>query len=349
MKFLNLITFILIVFFKTGNVLCNPNIFNVNNIEIIKNPGFSNEQLTKKAILKGFDELKYRILLEDDKKKLLNLNYSEINNLVAYYQVKSEKEENRQESNKVNYNIFFDKDKLYDLFFKKSISYSEILNKEVFLLPLFKKDNQIFIYNQNYFYDKWNLVTENSLIEFILPLENIEIIQKINSNIDNLISLDLKNLFKEYENKNLALIIIEDTGRDKVKIYLKTNISENEINKSLQMQRENKNNEKFYLQIINQINKEIENIVKAQNLIDIKTPSFLNTTLITNNKNNLVELNKRLNRIDLIDNIYVQEFNNKYVILRIKYYGKLSKIIKQLEKEKIILKLIKDKWSIRII
>ena len=68
MKFLNLITFILIVFFaKTLNVLCNPNIFNVNNIEIIKNPGFSNEQLTKKiAILKGFDELKYRILLEDE-------------------------------------------------------------------------------------------------------------------------------------------------------------------------------------------------------------------------------------------------------------------------------------------
>ena len=52
MKFLNLITLILIVFFKTGNVLCNQNIFNVNNIEIIKNPGFSNEQLTKKRSLK---------------------------------------------------------------------------------------------------------------------------------------------------------------------------------------------------------------------------------------------------------------------------------------------------------
>ncbi len=349
MKSFKLIIFILIVFSKTGNVLSNSNIFNVNNIEIIKNPSFTNEQLTKKAILKGFDVLKYRILLEDDKQKLLNLNYTEINDLVAYYQVLSEKEENKKASDKLNYNIFFDKDKLYDLFFKKNISYSEVLNKEVFLLPLYKKDNQIFIYNQNYFYDKWNIATENSLIEFILPLENIEIIQKINLNIDNLIALDLKKLFKEYENKNLALIIIEDTGRDKIKIYLKTNIFENEINKSFQIKKVNENNEKFNLQIINQINKEIENIVKAQNLIDIKTPSFLNTTFIINNKSNLVELNKRLNRIDLIDNIYVQELNNRYVILKIKYFGKLSKIIKQLKREKIILKLIKDKWSIKII
>ena len=29
------------------------------------------------------------------------------------------------------------------------------------------------------------------------------------------------------------------------------------------------------------------------------------------NKNNLVELNSRLKKIDLIENIYIQEFNNK--------------------------------------
>ena len=39
------------------------------------------------------------------------------------------------------------------------------------------------------------------LLEFILPLENIEIIQKINSNKNNLINLELKNLFKEYPKK----------------------------------------------------------------------------------------------------------------------------------------------------
>ena len=59
-------------------------------------------------------------------------------------------------------------------------------------------------------------------------------------------------------------------------------------------------------------------------------------------KNNLVELNKRLEKIDLIDNINVQEFNNEYVLIKLRYLGKLNKIIKQLEDEKILLKLDGD-------
>ena len=64
---------------------------------------------------------------------------------------------------------------------------------------------------------------------------------------------------------------------------------------------------------------------------------------------NLVELNSRLKKIDLIEKIYVQEFNSKFIIVKIRYLGKLDKIIKQLEDQKIILKLTNDQWSIRII
>ena len=65
--------------------------------------------------------------------------------------------------------------------------------------------------------------------------------------------------------------------------------------------------------------------------------------------NNLVELNSRLKKIDLIENIYVQEFNNELVFLKIKYLGKIDKIIKKLESQNIILKLINNVWSIKII
>ena len=101
--------------------------------------------------------------------------------------------------------------------------------------------------------------------------------------------------------------------------------------------------------IINKISDEILNIVKSQNLIDIRTPAFLNAKLKINNDNSLVELNSRLKKIDLIDNIFVQEFNNDYILLKIKYLGKLDKIINQLEGQKIILKLIGDQWSLKII
>ncbi|MDA8688298.1 hypothetical protein N9L69_02005, partial [Candidatus Pelagibacter bacterium] len=101
--------------------------------------------------------------------------------------------------------------------------------------------------------------------------------------------------------------------------------------------------------IITEVKKEIINIVKSHNLIDIRTPSFLNAQLNINKKSNLVELNSRLKKIDLIEKIYVQEFNSKFIIVKIRYLGKLDKIIKQLEDQKIILKLTNDQWSIRII
>ena len=68
MKCFKLIIFILVIFSKTGNVLSETNLFNVNNIEIINQPSISNDKLTNQAIKKGFDELINRILLESDKK-----------------------------------------------------------------------------------------------------------------------------------------------------------------------------------------------------------------------------------------------------------------------------------------
>ena len=46
---------------------------------------------------------------------------------------------------------------------------------------------------------------------------------------------------------------------------------------------------------------------------------------ILDKNNNLVELNKRLKKIDLIENdIYVQEFNNKYILLKIKIFRQVQ-------------------------
>ena len=253
--------------------------------------------------------------------------------MVSYYQVLNDKNI-KGENEKLRFNIFFDRDKLHNLFFKKDILYSEILNKEIYLLPVFKKDDQVFIYNKNFFYMEWNKVYSMDLIEFILPIENIEVIQNININKENMLNLNLKDLFLEYEDKNLALILIEDTGSKAEKVYLRTKIMKKNIDKSIIIERSNSNNKEFYKKIISKVSDEIINLVKSQNLIDIKTHSFINTTLQINKKNNLVELNKRLKNIELIDEIFVQEFNNKYVLIKIKYLGKLDKIINQLKEQK---------------
>ena len=118
------------------------------NIEVKKKEKATNEVLANQAIKKAFKELISKILLKEDKEKLEELKFSEIKKLVTYYQVINKINDNNS-IEKINYNISFDKEKIHDLFYKKNISYSEITNKELFILPILKRNDQIYIYNQN--------------------------------------------------------------------------------------------------------------------------------------------------------------------------------------------------------
>jgi len=348
MKSYKLYLFILIVFFKTGNVLSNPNIFHVNNITVDEKNSDSNEVLANQAIQKGFKELINKILLKEDLIRLGELKYSTIKELVSYYQV-SNKINDESELKQTNFNITFDKDKMHDLFYKKGIPYSKISDKELFILPILKKNNKIYIYNNNFFYKKWNEIYDTELIEFILPLENIEIIQNINTFQNSLLNLDLKKIFYEYSNKNLAIVLIEDTDSVEEKVYFKINISGKDIIKNIKIKRLNSNKETYNELIITKVKEEIINLIKSQNLIDVRVPSYINVSFKITGRTNLFELNKRIKNIDLITNINVSEFNNEFVFLKIKYLGKLDKIIRLLENQKIILKYKNEKWNLSIV
>ncbi len=345
MKIFKLI-FILIVFFKTETLLSENNLFNVNNIKLEKKDKISNNELANQAIKKGFDQLMSRILLKEDSKKLLNLDFSSIKQLVSYYQI-SNLNDKKKEEEQVNFSVTFDKKKIHDLFYKRGILYSDILDKELYVLPILITNQEIYVFNNNLFYKKWNEFYENNLIEFILPLENIEIIEKINNNKNNLIDLNLDELFKEYSHKNLSLVLIENSKTDDKKIYIKTSIQGKNISKSFNLKRKNYGESNLNEKIIIETKKELIDLVKSKNLIDIRTPSFLNAKLDINKKSNIVELNTRIKKIDLIENVFVQQFNKDYMNLRIKYLGKLEKIINQLKKEDISLQLINDEWIIK--
>ena len=339
MKFLKQIFFIVIVFLKTGNLLSDNNLFTVNNILLEKKDNISINQLANQAIKKAFDNLTSRLLLDEDLSKVNNLNFSDIRKLVSYYNISKESD---KKSKNINFSVTFDKDKLHYLFYESKILYSDINDKEFFILPILLKGNEIFIFSNNYFYENWNKIDQNNLIEFILPSENIEIIQTINKSRNNLLDLNLNLLFREYENKNIAVVLIEDSYEVEKNVYIKAKIQNKTVSKNFQYK------EKNLEKIIKETKDKITNIVKSRNLIDINTPSFLNTKMNLNKNSNLVQLNSTLNKIDLIEDVFVQEFNKEYVNIRIKYLGKLEKIISQLKKEKISLSQINGEWIIKI-
>ena len=348
MKNLIFICTILIILIKTETVLSDNNIFNVNNIEISQETSKNKEKLVNTAFQKAFNELVNRLLMEEDYKKLSNTSLKQIKKLISYYQIISQDEEIFDSSN-IKINVSFDKNRMHNFFYSKSILYSDIINTEVILFPLLKKDDQYFIYTKNYFYEKWNEDKFDNLIQYTLPAENIENIQKINSNKGNIYKLNVADFFTEYEIDNIVFANIEIKDKS-AEVFLSTRIEGKRINKNLSINKKENFNEKiFYKEVILEINNVIKDLIKSQNLIDVKTPSFLNAEIQLNKKSNLVEFSNRLNKIDLIDRFYVQELNKDYVMIKIKYLGKINKIINKLKEEKIDLKMIAGQWQLNII
>ena len=336
---------ILIILFKTETVLSDNKIFNVNNIEINKENSKNTEKLVFEAFKNGFNKLINRLLLEKDYKIFLATDLDEIKKLISYYQIIDSED---KVDDKILVNIFFDKDRMHNFFYEKNILYSDIINTEVIFFPLLIENKKYFIYNKNYFIENWNNETLKDSIQYTLPIESIENIQKIENYKDNIFKMDTSDFFKEYDVENMLFAIIEKK-ENSAKIFLNTNVAGKKLNKTLILNNIFSSEDEFNNYIITEIKKLTRDLIKSQNLIDVRTPSFLNVQIKLQNKSNLVEFNKRIKKIGLINNFYVQQLNKDYVLVKIKYLGRIDKIIKKLKDEKMNLELKNGIWQLSII
>ena len=346
MKHLIITISILIILFKTGNVLSETDIFNVNNVEVNKEISKNKEKLIDQAFLKAYDKLINRLLLDKDYKKVSKISLSEIKKLIRYYQIIRSNKNDDNKNFKVN--ISFDKERVHEFFYFNNILYSDITDTEVLIFPLLKKETNYYAYTKNYFYENWSKKNFQNLIQYNLPVENIESLQKITLNENNIYKIDISDFFKEYEKENVVFAIIE-IKKNSTEVFLNTRIEGKKIKKTLSVFKDKQKDEELNNEIvIEKTNDMIADLIKMQNLIDVRTPSFLNAEIKLSNKSSLVEFDKRLKNIDLIDAYYVQQLNKDFVLIKIKYLGKIKKIIDKLKEQNINLKMTNGQWQIII-
>ena len=128
---------------------------------------------------------------------------------------------------------------------------------------------------------------------------------------------------------------------------MKGNISK-KIIKNIKIDNENNDKNISLEKILVSLKKEILEIIKSQNIIDVRTPSFLNVNLLIKKQNDLLKTQNILNDEDLIESFYVNEFNNKIANIKIKYYGKINKITEKLNKKGLDFETDGELWKVRI-
>ena len=343
---------IIVFLFKTETVFSDNLIYDVNNIEVSGkiNNYLDKKKLTDEAFLKAFKIFVNKTLLAEDATDLYGTKIKTIKDLIFSYQIVSN-ERHKEKENILLVNVKFDKQKINEFFSKKKISYADISNISLTLLPILIKNTEVFMYEDNFFYNNWILkekeILKEKLITYNMALESIEDLQYINTNKENLELINVKKINSLKNEDNYVYLTIYSI-KNEFRAYIKTFIGKKEINKNISLKAYSNNETKSYEQAIILIKKEIEQIWKKQNLIDISVPSYLDFFLDIKQINDYLKLRSILDSIDIIESYSMLELSNKYAKIRIKYNGKLNKIKDKLLDKKINILINDNVWNLRI-
>ena len=296
------------------------NVFVVDNIKIETQMGtnFSREKYINKAFLYSFDTLMSKILLTEDLNKLNNVRLKQIKILVNSFQIIEETY--RRGMYKAIFKIFYNDRKVKKFLVQKNISYSEPKKISAVFFPILFDNDRLLNFDENYFYNHWlKLKIENELINFLLPIEDLDDIKKIKEIKNQTEEFNFDDLIKKYNTTNYVVAVM-NYQNNRLGVYLKTNFNNSELSKNISYEHININDEAKLAKILNELKIIITDIWKSENIINLAIPLSIKVKFKYNKPGDLDMLNNTFYKINIIDKYFLEEFNTnnsflKYIIM----------------------------------
>ena len=321
--------FLFILFTKSFS---EENVFTINNVtvkgEIDLN--FSREKYINKAFLNSFEILMNKILLSRDLTKMNNIKLKQIKSLINHFQILEESY--RKDEYKAKIKIFYSDVKIKKFLRQKNISFSQSENISAVFFPVFFINDEMQNLNDNFFYNYWTKIEiKNELINFILPLEDLEDISKIMKMKNRIEELDVDTLVNKYDVKSYVFALIDYQDK-KLNIHVKTNFNNNKISKNFLYEIENTNDEPALNYILKDLKLRVTDIWKEANLVNLLMPLSINLQYQHSNLEDLDKLRNIFYKISIIDSYTLVEFNINNSFFKIYYYGNPKKLRSELLK-----------------
>ena len=83
-------------------------------------------------------------------------------------------------------------------------------------------------------------------------------------------------------------------------------------------------------------------------MIDISIPSFLNISIKLGKNSNLIKFKETLGKVELVQNYKFEEITRNQIKMKIKFFGKIEKILNKLENQGFKINLINDQWVLKL-
>jgi len=321
--------FSLITFSKSLSV---ENIFIIDNVKVegAIDINFSRDKYINKAFLNSFKILMSKILLLKDLNKIDNIKLKKVKGLISSFQILEESYRNNEY--KANFKIFYDDIKVIELLKLKNISFSQPKNISAIFFPVLFVNEEIEDFYDNFFYKQWTKVEiKNELINFILPLEDLDDISRIKEMKDRIEELNVDDFVNKYDIKNYVFTLMHYQNTH-LNIYIKTNFNDNRVSKNITYELSDIKNELKLDGILKDLKMQITDIWKKENIIDLSIPLLIRIKFQHRNLGDLDKLKNTFYKISIIDNYFLEEFNINNSFFKIYYYGNPKKLRAELLK-----------------
>jgi len=342
--FTSLVLFIII--FST--TFLQANIFKVSNIEISSSfeLNFNKNRVIDKGFQISFLNLLNMITTSGNRNKIKTISIQELKGMIDSFTISDEKFVNNEYFAKLE--TTFNKKKIFNFLERKNVFPSMPRRNKVLLVPILvdTEENNIYLFNNNIFYNKWNNNKKNyQLLDYLLPSEDLEDLIKIQEMTDSVENYDFIDLIKRYDLKDYIISIIYK-NKNEFKILSKINLNNSLKINNQKYSKIDLDNEKDFDKILESLKIVYEDYWKENN--EINTSIKLPLTLSINSKNykKILELEEVFNNMDLISDFYILKFDNKNTQYRIIYNGSPKTFFNSMKKKNFHLSMKDNVWTI---
>jgi hypothetical protein len=342
------ISFVLFIIIFCSTYLY-ANTFKVSNIEI-SSPfrlNFNKNTVIDKGFKESFSNLLTMITTSGDKNKIKNTPIKEIKTMIDSFTISSERFINNEYF--VTLETTFNKKDILKFLERKNIFPSMPVRNKVLLLPILidiETDN-IYLFNDNNFYKNWNNENKNyQLLDYLLPSEDLEDLNKIQEIYKSIDSYNFSNLIAKYDLDDYIILIIYKS-RNEVKILSKINLNNSFKVYNHKFSGINLDDDKDFQKVLENLKITYEDYWKKNNEINTSIKLPLTISIDSSKHKKIIQLEEKFNASDLISEFYILKFDSETIQYKVIYNGSPKSFLNTMNKDNFNLDIKNKIWIIK--